>query len=224
MELFEQLRHALNEFIHDHWIKALLTGAFFLCTTLYTGFWAWRAFKNREFYRRFNFSLNILRGGVLRIRTLSEDDAGEVVLNNEHAVRALIKAAKRTTVADPFLQLPGDIDWLISNSALNRLAEKMVSTGLFHQDVGLPVHVETYVIGLTCERDPKVQTRKVRAMVIREQTLLEIRNPEFPAPAFEQETHQVRWKTLLIMAQKYHANPRSMMKYEVVLPMYSPKA
>lgn len=221
MEFFEQLRHAVNDFVHDHWIKALLTGAFFVVTTAFTGFWAWRALKNREFYRRFHFSLNILENGVLLIRTLSEDDAAEVVLNNEYAVRRLIKAAKRTTIKDPFLQLPPDIDWLVYNSALNRLAEKMEPTGLFHRDSGLPFHKVTYVIGLTCEPDPKVQTRKIRAMIVREKTLADILRPDFPMPVFEQPSHDVRWQTLQVMAKKYAEKPCSMMKYEVVLPLYA---
>lgn len=221
MEFFEQLRHAVHDFVQDHWIKALMTGAFFIATTAYTGFRAWRALKNREFYRRFHFTLNILEGGMLLIRTLSEDDAGEVVLNNEHAVRRLIKAAKRTTTKDPFLQLPPDVNWLVYNSALNRLAEKMEPTGLFHRDSGLPFHKVTYVIGLTCEPDPTVQTRKIRAMIVREKVLTDILRPDFPTPAFERPSHDVRWRTLLVMARKYAEQPGSMMKYEVSLPLYA---
>ena len=218
MDLLEKLWRAVNELILDHWIKAVMAGGIFILTTGFGLFQAWRALRNRTFYRRFHFSLNIIENGKLLIRTLDEEDVGRVVLDNSSAINEVISAAKRTTVDNPFLNLDPDLQWLTLNSALNELSRIVPCQGLFHRDWGYPVVAHTYVLGLTCEKDGDVRTRKVRLMIIRETVLLQINDPKIKPPSVEQESHSVRWRTLKKMAELYVKQPKLFMKFEVTFP------
>ncbi|MEO6077245.1 MAG: hypothetical protein ABIP54_00475 [Candidatus Andersenbacteria bacterium] len=222
MHAFEQLYVAIHELVLDHWVKALVAIGFTVLMTLWGGYRAWVELRNRTFYRRFHFSLNILRDRMLRIRTLDEMDAGEVVLQNSAAVNALIRAAKRTTVNNPFIVLPENIHWLVLNSALNELASLIPSTGLFHFDLGLPTVREKYVLALTCEKDPDIRSRKVRMMIIRKKALMSMLGPEFCEPRLESPSHSVRVRTLLKMATIYRDHPERFMEYEVTLAVDAP--
>ncbi|MCE9643134.1 MAG: hypothetical protein K8Q97_02285 [Candidatus Andersenbacteria bacterium] len=222
MNVFEQFYGAIHELVLDHWAKALVTLGVMILMALWGGYRAWVDLRNRTFYRRFHFSLNILRDGKLRIRTLDEMDAGEVVLQNSAAVNALIKAAKQTTIDDPFIRLPESIHWIVLNCALNELASLIPSTGLFHFDLGLPTVQEKYVLALTCEKDPDVRTRKVRMMIVRKQTLLSMLGSEFQDPILESQNHSVRVRTLKKMAVLYRDRPEQFLEYEVALAVSAP--
>lgn len=222
MDTADQLWRAIKDLILDHWIKFLFTAGLFLLTTGFGIFTAWRALRNRTFYRRFHFSLNLIENGKLLIRTLDEQDAGQVLLDNSAAINGVIKAAKRTTEENPFLDLDPDLQWLTLNSALNELARIVPCQGLFHRDWGYPVESHTYVLGLTCEKDKDVRTRKVRLMIIREKVLRQISESTIETPKVEQESHTVRWRTLRKMAELYTKGPKRFMKFEISLPQPAP--
>lgn len=218
MDTLDPLWRAIKDLIFDHWIKFLFTAGIFLLTTGFGIFTAWRALRNRTFYRRFHFSLNLIENGKLLIRTLDEQDAAQVLLDNSAAINGVIKAAKRTTEENPFLDLDPDLRWLTLNSALNELARIVPCQGLFHRDWGYPVESHTYILGLTCEKDKDVRTRKVRLMIIREKVLRQISTSTIETPAVEQESHTVRWRTLRKMAELYTKEPKRFMKFEISLP------
>lgn len=218
MEWLEKLWQTTNQLILDHWIKFLVTTGIFLLTTSWGIVRAWHALRNRTFYRRFHFSLNLIENGKLLIRTLDEEDAGRVLLDNSSAIDGVINAAKKTTEGNPFLELEPGLQWLALNSALNELSRIVPCQGLFYRDWGHPVETHTYVLGLTCEKDKDVRMRKVRLMIIREKLLQQIGDPKCTMPAVEQESHTVRWRTLKTMAQLYAKQPKLFMKFEVSLP------
>lgn len=218
MEWLEKLWHTINQLIVDHWIKFLITTGILLLTSGWGIVRAWHALRNRTFYRRFHFSLNLFENGKLLIRTLDEEDAGRVLLDNSSAINGVISAARKTTEGNPFLELEPSLNWLALNSALNELAHIVPNQGLFYRDWGYPVETHTYVLGLTCEKDPDVRTRKVRLMMIREKLLLQIDESKIPLPAVEQESHAVRWRTLKKMAELYVKQPKLFMKFDVSLP------
>lgn len=56
---------------------------------------------------------------------------------------------------------------------------------------------------MTSEADADVRVRKLRVMVVKESLLLKIANGKVPEPNYESPTHNVRWKTLRQMAQRY---------------------
>lgn len=220
MEWLTKVWDAVSGLVVDHWLKFLFSTVVFLLTTGYGLVLAWHALRNRTFYRRFHFSLNLIENGKLLIRTLDEQDAGHVLLDNSSAINGVLSAAKKTTEENPFLELEPDLNWLTLNSALNELARIVPSHGLFLRDWGHAVETHTYVLGLTCEKDKDVRIRKVRLMMIREKLLVEIGESKVAAPKFEQDSHSVRWKTLKKMAELYAKQPKRFMKFEVSLPQY----
>ena len=127
--------------------------------------------RKREFFDRVNFSLNAIRDGVLTFRTIAEESCSEVFLNKV-AVEALIDAARHTTADDPLLELPEHDYWYYLNAVLNEVAEK-TSEGQIRRDMGLPVTTARYVICLTSESAGDIRTRKIRAMLIQKETVVE---------------------------------------------------
>jgi len=219
---WHQVRSVAQDLIVDHWVKALVAGTIFLLTVAFGLYRAWWSLRNRTFYRRFHFSLNILTDKMLLIRTVDEMDVDQVMLSNSAASNILIAAAKRTTVEDPFISLPKDQMWLVLNAALNELANKIGVGGWLGMDAGLPVVVENYIIGLTCEKDDDVRIRKIRLMMIKEKSLLDLYQRPNP-PLFELRFHGVRWKTLRRMHEIYVDEKRKgefvrVRKMEVAVP------
>lgn len=102
-----------------------------------------RKWYRRQFMGRVNFSLNMIEGGTLRIRTLVEKELKDVLLNNELAMRLVLKHSRQTTVEDAFVPLPKEEGWLVLIAFLNELAEKF-SLGTLAADMGVPVLKEIY--------------------------------------------------------------------------------
>lgn len=71
-----------------------------------------------------------------------------------------------------------------------------------------------YLICLTNECDGEVRTRKVRAMVIRKDSLMNLPKEQ---PGFESPTHAIRWKTLQQMQKAYAADPTNFIEAEIVV-------
>ena len=183
-------------------------------------FLRWRAsshWRRRELLNRINISLNAIQDGVLLIRTLYESDLDDVFPNRE-AVRTVLRLAGKTSMESPILPLANtEEDRQLLNSVLNVISQQF-GAGLVRRDIGLPTRSESYVICLTCEDRDLVRTHKVRAMVVREDTLMRFAG-EFKTkePDVERKHHRTRVRTLREMAAAYAAEPHRFMTVEVCI-------
>ena len=167
-------------------------------------FVSWQAKKSlnrREFLDRLNFTINILDGGRLKIRTLIEKPGSDVFLN-PLITKLVNRAAQRTTRDDCLLPIEDPNDyWLCLNALLNEVSEKFAD-GFLKVDMGLPVHRETYIMCLTCEVSDNIRTRKIRAMLTKKSVLLNF--PETD-PEVDFPSHTTRIVTLRQLARDYRS-------------------
>jgi hypothetical protein len=169
----------------------------------------WQA---KEFLGRVIVSLNILRDGKLKIRTIFERSLEEVFLN-PHAVEQVLTAAQRTTKDNPILPIAKEDRWYILNYVLNAVAEKF-SAGAVRHDAGEDVRAVAYALCLTSEADDEMRVRKVRAMLIRRDLLLDF--PYMDAmPQLENPWHDVRVLTLRKLAKAYQTEPDNFLTLEL---------
>lgn len=212
MPPLEQLLHTLQDYLKDHAVK-LITGLVLMAFGWYFGRRRARlAWKKQEFFDRLNVSLNTIENGVLKIRTLSEKRCEAVFLNSA-AVDEIIKCAAKTTAANPILPISDDENWFYLNSVLNDLSEQF-AVGLLKKDMGGKVDTATYLLALTCEAAGEMKTRKIRAMVIKRTTLL---NLPAEMPKLELSRFSTRWSTLQFMASEYAKNPNRFLEIELAV-------
>ncbi|NNJ26130.1 hypothetical protein [Alienimonas chondri] len=223
MDAFTQVLDAVFQRVQNHWIE-LLTAAAFAAVGWFFGQRRAKAnWRKREFFDRVNFSLNSLTAAekqtdgkpgprTLRIRTLAEMNAGDVFLNTA-ARDAVTASARKTTAADPTLPLPQGDYWFYLNAVLNELSERFAD-GWLRRDLGQQVRGETFLIALTCEAAGAMRQRKIRAMVIRKDLLLNLPETE---PAYEAPTHTTRWETLNTLAAEHARNPWKFLEVELCL-------
>ena len=160
------------ELILDHWELALLAG-----TWLGIGALAVKRrydWRQRRFAQQVNFSLNSLveESGANRLllRTLLEESAANVWIN-DYGVGRVLKAARRTTVERPFLQIPEARDRdIVMVAVLNVLSERF-SDAFVARVLGVPSKADTFLFGLTWERYGEMRTQKLRVMVIKQSDL-----------------------------------------------------
>lgn len=207
-----QLFESISELIRDHWIKFLSAAAFTVIGWLIGRWRAAQSWKKREFFNRLNISLNSLTDGKLLIRTVLEKTCEDIFLNKV-AVERLIKAAQLTTKENPFVPIAKEDRWFYLNAVLNELSETFAE-GLFRREAGKPHDCLRCLICLTNECDGEVRTRKVRAMVIRKDSLLNLPKEQ---PAFESPNHAIRWKTLQQMQKAFLADPANFLEVEIVV-------
>ena len=221
MDALSQILDAVFQRVRNNWIELLTAAAFTLVGWFLGARRARASWRKREFFDRVNFSLNSLGEPAatpdgapgprtLRIRTLAEMHAGDVFLNTA-ARDAVVAAARRTTAEDPTLPLPEGDYWFYLNAVLNELSEQFAA-GTLRRDLGLEVRCEPYLIALTCEAAGAMRTRKVRAMVMRRDALL---NLPAAVPAFESPTHTTRWDTLNKLAAEHGRNPWKFLEAEL---------
>ncbi len=206
------LIEAVEELISEHWLKVLTAAGFTLAGWFVAHWRASRAWKRREFFERINFSLNSIPDDTLRIRTLCEKSCSDVFLN-EFAVRQLGKLSLQTTPDDPIVPIPQKDCWYFLNAVLNELSEQFAA-GLLAREAGKEVRATQYLICLTNECDGELRTRKLRAMVVRRELLLNL--PEEP-PQFESPHHRIRWKTLQQLSQRQAKEPWRFLEVELVV-------
>jgi hypothetical protein len=206
----QQWLEQLLQNIRDHGTK-LLAAAVFTILGWGVGRWrARRAWAKRDFLNRLNFSLNILQDGKLHIRTLMEKSCEDVFLN-QSASEQVLACARQTTATNPFLPLPKADYWYFLNQILNELAEKF-ATGQLRRDLKLPVTSSTYLICVTSESAGEIRTRKIRAMIIRKEQLMNL--PE-AVPQLESPHHVTRWETLQRMKAAYQKEPHLFLEMEL---------
>ncbi len=204
--------NTVRQIATEHGVK-VLTAAAFTAAGLLIGRWrASQSWKKREFFDRLNVSLNSLHGGKLLIRTVLEKTCEEILLNKV-AVERLIKLAQQTTKDSPIIPIPKEDRWFYLNAVLNELSETFAE-GLFKREAGKPHDAVRYLICLTNECDGEVRTRKVRAMVMRKDTLVNLPKDQ---PELESPNHSIRWKTLQQIQQAYTLDPTNFIEAEIVV-------
>ena len=201
---------AASRFIEGHWVHALISALVFL-VGIWWGKWrAWRRWTQRNFLHRLNISLNTIDQGRLKIRTLVEKDMIEILLN-EAAVGQLQAAAKKAVPENPIVKFPkADDYWYFLNAVLNEVSEKF-ALGYIKKDLQQPTASAIYLVCLTFEVDGSVRTRKVRAMVIRKDLLLNLPNEI----TLENPWHSTRVDTLRKMATRWQSNPEQFLEMEI---------
>jgi hypothetical protein len=205
-----QILDVVTDYVHDHWTK-LATAALFMAIGWIFGKRRARSeWRRREFYNRVNISLNAIREGTLRIRTIAEKHCSDVFLNSV-ATASLINAARATTPENPIIALPENDYWFYLNAVLNELSEKF-GEGQIRRDMGLPVTTATYVLCLTSESAGEVRTRKIRAMLIQKGLLEKLPDDE---PKYESPSHATRWTTLKFLAKEFKTSPHKFRIVEV---------
>lgn len=207
-----QLLNQAWDLLREHWLKALGSLIF-----LAIGSWlgrrrARREWMNRRFLDRLNFSLNTIRDGKLQIRTLAEMNCRDVFLNDYAALRVQ-QAAQSTTAENALIPLTRDERWYVLNSVLNEVSERFAE-GFMKRDMGLPVQTRPYLICLTYENAGELRTRKIRAMVIQKDVLL---NLPTDIPELERPHHITRFHTLQQLAMSYRADPTNFLEIEISL-------
>ncbi len=203
---------AINDLITDHWTKFVTAAGFTLLGWLVARYRAQREWTRREFFNRLNISLTSVVDGTLRIRTLSEKECTEIFLNKV-AVDRLISIAQQTTKENPVIPISKEDSWFYLNSVLNELSEQFAE-GLMKREAGRPVDAIRCLICLTNECDGDIKTRKIRAMVVRKDLLLNL--PE-TQPALESPNHAIRWRTLQQMQKIYSSEPWRFIEAEIVI-------
>jgi hypothetical protein len=208
----DEILKTITDAFFNHWGKVAV-GATFMAVGWLAGWWRARQnWKKKEFFGRINFSLNSIHDETLKIRTIMEKSCEEVFLNKV-AVSTILDAASRTTEKDPIVPLPKDDYWFYLNAALNEVSEKFAD-GFLRRDAGHDLIASTYVLCLTNEKDGAIRTRKVRAMLIRKEDLLNL--PE-EMPKLESKNHTTRWRTLKHMAETFEAKPQQFFEVELVI-------
>ena len=171
-----------------------------------------KQWESKEFLGRIIVSLNTIRDGRLKLRTIFERSLEEVFLN-PHAVEQVLSAAQRTTKDNPILPIAKEDRWFFLNFVLNAVAEHF-SDGLLRYDAGQPLRPVTYLLFLTCEVVGEDRIRKVRAMLLRKDHM-----EDFPywedLPKLERDWHSDRVATLRRAAELYRKEPDHFLPVEI---------
>ncbi len=193
----------LISWLQEHWTEALASLVSLFIGGLIGRWRAWKRFADRSFFDRVTVSLNYVENGQFKIRTLLERSALEIFRNAE-MTRAVMEACAKKGKG-PLLALPDNDYWFYLNPVLNAISERFAE-GFVRREAGTGAAEQTYLLFLTCENDDgvMVRQRKVRAMMIREQTLLATieLTPEFRNPF-----QAARWETLRKVREEWATNP-----------------
>jgi hypothetical protein len=161
----------------------------------------WKALDSTE---RVNVSLNIFSDGRLRIRTIFERPLGEIVANR-HAKNLVLASAKKADKYSPLLRLPESDMRFVLNCILNATAEHFI-LGSVRRDCGQRVLSADYALFLTCEVAKETRHRKIRAMLLKKESLenFSFRDEDV---RLESPTHRDRVITLRRASELYKTDP-----------------
>ena len=170
-----------------------LTSPLFLLRAIQSvyGYWSryWerrkkiRDSQDRNFNQMVNFSLNLIESGKLSYRTLFEMPLSELLQGDTELSKLVLEAAEWT----PAIEHAGDpshpfVLWRMSKERaksvnlfiLNKLSGQNWF-GFMAHDNGVRTFEQDYIFGLTCEKTREQHFNKLRVMVIREDTLRQIK-------------------------------------------------
>ena len=183
----------------DQWEPALLMATWCVIAVLAVKRrYDWR---QRRFTQQVNFSLNSLTEtngtSTLLLRTLLEDSAAQVWIN-DYGVGRVLKAARRTTVENPFLQIAELRDRDLAMIAVLNVLSERFSDAFVAQVLGIPAVTDTFLFGLTWERYGEMKTQKLRVMVIKRSDLQTMFDDQIDSRAVcvTEESHRPRINTL----------------------------
>lgn len=185
--------------------SAVTASLAFLFGRWYGRWKARRQWESKEFLHRVIISLNVLRDGVLKIRTVMERNLDDLFLN-PIAIEKVQYAARACTPADPMMYIEKDDRWFVLNFVLNAVAEHLI-VGNIRQDAGLPVTAVKYSLFLTCEVVGEERIRKVRAMMVRTELLENFPYGPEEMSRFENPWHIDRIRTLQKAAEVFKKEP-----------------
>jgi len=190
-------------FFTSYWEIVLLAGTWLGILAL--AFRRRRDWRRKRFTQQVNFSLNYVQDGTLRLRTLLEDSAERVWLN-DYGVGLVRQAADRTTLEQPFLRLRSarDMDY-VKRAVLNVLSERF-SPAFVARALGAEVRTGRFAFGITWERYGNLRTQKLRVIVMDREQLDAIFDPKGGlSPSVAVPAHRDRLTTLRRMWELLHA-------------------
>jgi len=176
----------------------------------------------KQFLSRVNLSVNYLADGKLAMRTLAERRATDI-WPNDYGVSLVMKAAAKTTVAQPFIRLKQQKDVeFVNRAVLNAISEQFAMVYLAAA-IGVPVRTAIFLFALTYERYEAIRTLKLRVLLIEENTLRRLFGPEGAAEqlAVRDVVMASRLQTLRLMHKLYVKEPEALGRIElgVVAPV-----
>ncbi len=177
--------------VQEYWPEVMLSAVSLVVGGALGRWQASRRFARREFFDRVNVSLNYVQDGKFLIRTLLERGSTEVFRNPAMARKVARAATERH--GGPILALPDDDYWVYLNAVLNVISEQFAD-GFVRQESKMQTAELEYLLFLTSEYSPASRQRKIRAMLIREDLLMNIE--EVQLPRFRNAYHQARWESL----------------------------
>lgn len=156
----------------------------------------------KSFLGQVNFSLNYVENNTLLLRTLMEEPANDVWLN-DYGVKQVTRAAEQVTLEQPFLLMEDENDMeFIKRAVLNVLSERFAEAFVARAQ-GVPVKSATYIFGITFEKYADLRTRKLRVLLMEENTLKTLFGPDNQGTnlAVVNPLHQDRLTSLRVMYQ-----------------------
>lgn len=218
--MFELFADAVDDIATDSGKKAiagvisavLLSVLSFVVGRYWGRYRAHREWESKIFLHRCIVSLNIFADGFLKIRTVLERNLDDVFLN-QIAVEKVEAAAAKCNADHPILPLAAKDRWYILNFVLNAVAEHFVE-GHVRQDAGDQVTTVKYALFLTAELVGDERIRKVRAMLVKHDHLVNFPYPD-TLPQLENPWHEDRIKTLRKAAALYAKEPDNFLVLEV---------
>jgi hypothetical protein len=197
--------HNFLEFLHEmrhHWSTLALIITWVGVAVVYVKRRA--AWMRKQFLNQVNFSLNYITGDTLAMRTLVENKAPDVWLN-EYGVNKVFAAAGKTTVENPFIVLEDQTDQdFINRAVLNVLSEKFADAFL-SAALGMPVKHASFCFAITCERYSEIRTLKLRVLIMEEKVLTNLFGPDAGAEKLKitLQVYKSRMQTLKAMYAMY---------------------
>jgi hypothetical protein len=185
----------ITQFIKDY--KEIIALIFPLLVTLWVLVRTQRRWLQRRFFDRVAVSLNYVVNGSFEIRTLQERSCMEV-FRNSSVVNLIIAAAKKKN-EEAILDLPEKDYWYVLNLVLNTISEQF-AVGFVREEAGCNSCPVRYLLFLTGGQDKSMRQNKIRALLIREELLLQ--TADFK-PQFKNEFRGLRWQTLQKVRQEW---------------------
>jgi len=200
----------------SEFVPIILGFMLFMYSVLYT----YRAFKNHTYYDIVTYSLNGFqpfqevpeRKDLLAFRTQMECRLNDLFPENKRLLKDIKRAAKRCNTHNVFMLI--DDDYRTQEIFLNGISSHWIAQesadGDLAREMGLPIKECDFWIGVTFEPYELPPIRKIRVMIISDD---EIRYRNLKKNfEFENESHQDRIHTLLIMQKLYNV-PEDREKY-----------
>jgi len=206
--------HDAIEFARDHGVKAVFTFALFLLTSGWALFRAWRSWRGHHDLDVFHLSQNGFRlkptgpdGAMepwLMLDVIFENALDEVV-SHPMPRRLIRKAAKQTTLHQPFLKFEPEDRWYVLNLIRLAIAETCAPATIAKMSTQARVDEVDCLFALTYERYPGMRQGKIRAMLIPRELLDDDKALYRENIRFEAKSHSDRITTLRKMQDDYRS-------------------